>query len=76
MKRKILRSFVGLVVLAAFTLPSCEFLEDCATCESVTDDGSGNYTYGTPLIFCGETLEEKRNEVVEVGSTTTYWSCN
>jgi hypothetical protein len=76
MKKKILRSAVGLIILAAFTFPACEFLEDCMTCELVTDDGSGDPTISTPLIFCGEALQEKLDAgEVTIGGVTTYWNC-
>jgi len=75
MKKRILRSFVGLIVIAAFAFPSCEFLEDCGTCELVTDDGT-DITYGTPLLFCGDQLAERQDaSPVTVGGTTTYWNC-
>ena len=76
MKKKILRSVVGLIIVAAFTLPACEFLEDCMTCELITDDGSGTLDYGTPLIFCGDALQEKLDsEAFTIGGVTTYWNC-
>jgi len=75
MKKRITRSLAALVVLAAFTLPACEFLEDCGTCELVTDDGT-EVTYGTPLIFCGESYQEKLNsEPTTIGGVTTWWNC-
>ncbi len=75
MKKKILRSFVGLIVLGAFTLPACEFLEDCGTCELVTEDGT-DITYGTPLLFCGDSYTEKVNSSpTTIGNIVTYWNC-
>ncbi|MCF8224646.1 MAG: hypothetical protein K9J30_02075 [Bacteroidales bacterium] len=75
MKKRILRSTAAFVFLAAFIMPSCEFLEECGTCELVTDDGN-EITYGTPLIFCGDNLLEKQNsEPVSIGGVTTWWNC-
>jgi hypothetical protein len=75
MKKRILRSFVGLIILAAFTLPACEFIEDCGTCELVTDDGT-EVTTGTPLLYCGDQYQERLNSTpTTVGSVTTYWNC-
>jgi len=76
MKKRILRSFVGLIILAAFTLPACEFIEECGTCELVTDDGV-DITYGTPLPFCGDALAEKQSSSpTTIGNTVSYWNCN
>ncbi len=75
MKKRIQRSFVGLIVLGAFTLPACEFLEDCGTCELVTVDG-GETTTGTPLVLCGDQYQERLNSSpTVVGDVTTYWNC-
>ena len=66
---------VGLVVVGAFALYGCEFLEDCGTCELVTDDGT-DITYGTPLIFCGDELLDKQNSTpTTIGGVTTWWNC-
>jgi hypothetical protein len=75
MKKTILRSLAGLIILAAFMLPACEFLEDCGTCELVTEDGT-EVTTSTPLLFCGEAYQEKLNsEPTTIGGITTYWNC-
>lgn len=61
--------------MAAMALPACEFLEDCGTCELVTDNGT-EITYGTPLPQCGDNLYEKQNsDPVTIGGVTTYWNC-
>ena len=68
-------------------LESCEEIEYtfdptfeiaiCATCELVTEDATGNKTYGTPIPFCGDALTEKINsDPFTVGSITTYWICD
>jgi len=66
----------GLVFLLLALVPACDLLEECGTCELVTIDADGNKTYGTPLLYCGDQLEEKLNsEPVTVGGITTYWEC-
>ena len=74
-KRNLLITVV--IVLLSVVIPGCDLLEECGTCELVTEDADGNITYGTPLPFCGEALEEKKNSSpVTVGGVTTYWECN
>ncbi len=64
------------LVMSMVILPSCDFIEECGTCELVTEDSDGNKTYGTPLPFCGDALTEKDNESpVTINGTTTYWNC-
>jgi len=76
MKKKILRSFVGLIILASFTLPACEFLEDCGTCELVTEIDGVVDNVGAPLLFCGDQYQERLNSSpTTIGNTVTYWSC-
>lgn len=71
MKNRILRSCVGLIVLAAFTLPACELLEDCGTCVLVTDGEEG-----TPLLYCGDSYQDKLNSSpTTIGGVTSYWDC-
>lgn len=73
-KRNLLIS--ALFVFVVGMLPACELLEECGTCELVTVDADGNKTFGTPLPFCGDDLEEKQNSSpVTVGGITTYWDC-
>lgn len=75
MKKRILRSCVGLIILTAFTLTACEFLEDCGQCETVTYDGTET-TYGTPLLFCGDAYQERLNSTpITIGGVTTSWNC-
>ncbi|MEX0987087.1 MAG: hypothetical protein WD052_06375 [Bacteroidales bacterium] len=75
MKKRVFRSLAGFIILASITLPACEFLEDCGTCEFVTDDGT-DITYGTPLLFCGDSYADKVNSSpTTIGGTTTYWNC-
>ncbi|MDA3821282.1 MAG: hypothetical protein PF450_01530 [Bacteroidales bacterium] len=78
MKKRILRSSVGLIVIASFALPSCEFLEDCGTCTLIVEvDGVVDEDQtGIPLPFCGDALIEKQNSSpTVVGSTVSYWDC-
>ena len=49
----------GLVVLAMCILPACDIVEECGSCELVTEDKDGNKTYGTPLLLCGDELKDK-----------------
>jgi hypothetical protein len=73
-KRNLL--IAGMVVLLFGIIPGCDLLEECGTCELVTVASDGTTTYGTPLPYCGEALEEKQNSSpVTVGGTTTYWEC-
>lgn len=75
MKKNITRTFAGLLVMTAMVLPACEFLEDCGTCELVTDNGT-EITYGTPLPQCGDDYYDKLNaDPVTIGGVTTYWNC-
>ncbi len=64
------------LVMSMVIVPSCDFIEECGTCELVTEDADGNKTYGTPLPFCGDDLTEKDNESpVTINGITTYWNC-
>jgi hypothetical protein len=75
MKKRILRSFVGLIVIAAFTLPSCEFLESCGECELVTNN-DGEISTAPPIPLCGDALIAKQDsEPTTLGDITTYYNC-
>jgi hypothetical protein len=64
-----------LFILALALLTACDLLDECGTCELVTDD-NGQVTYGTPLPVCGDQLKEKQDaSPVTVGGVTTYWNC-
>lgn len=66
----------AVVVLAMGVLPACDIVEECGTCELVTEDADGNKTYGTPLPFCGDALTEKDDaSPVTINGITTYWNC-
>ncbi|MDX2430580.1 MAG: hypothetical protein QNK35_06590, partial [Bacteroides sp.] len=55
---------------------SCELLDECGTCEMVTIDANDNETRSTPLPFCGEELQNKKDSPSEtIGGVTTYWEC-
>jgi hypothetical protein len=74
-KRNILIALVVVVALAV--LPACNLVEECGTCELVTEYSDGRDTeYGPPLPFCGDALKEKEDaSPVEIGGITTYWNC-
>ena len=65
-------AFAGMTALTA----SCELIEECGTCEMVTIDADGNETRTTPLPFCGDQLQDKKDSSSEtIGGITTYWEC-
>jgi hypothetical protein len=75
MKKNIIRVFAGMLILGSFTLPACEFLQDCGTCEQVIDDGT-NITYGTSQIVCGDAFYSLADsDPVTENGVTTYWNC-
>ena len=65
------------VALAMSILPSCNLVEECGSCELVTEDKDGNKTFGTPLLLCGDELKEKDNEPLEnlPDGGVSYWNC-
>lgn len=66
----------SVLVLALTIIPACDLVEECGTCELVTEDDQGNKTYGTPLPFCGDDLKEKEDTPpVTINGITTYWNC-
>ena len=66
----------ALFVVAMAIVPACDVIEECGTCELVTEDADGNKTYGTPLPFCGDELKEKEDAApVTINGITTYWNC-
>ena len=75
MRKRIIH--VGAVALFALgLLTSCDLIEECGTCELVTEAADGTITKGTPLPFCGDQLKEKEDQSpVTVGGVTTYWNC-
>ncbi len=75
MKKIYTRTIAGFILMAAMTLPGCEFFEDCGTCEQVIDDGT-NITYGEERLVCGDAyLDLLYSEPVEENGVTTYWNC-
>jgi len=73
-KKRLLQAVVLLLLLAM--LPACDLLEDCGTCELVTIDAEGNSSSSTPMLFCGDQLQERQNSSpVTVAGVTTYWEC-
>jgi len=75
MKKRALLAILIFAGLTGFTA-SCEILEECGTCELVTIDANNNETRGTPLPYCGDDLQNKKDSSPEtVGGITTYWEC-
>ena len=74
---------IAAVFIAAMAaLPACDLIEECGTCEYVTEHSDGTDTeYGTPLPFCGDDLKEKEDAspvILYEGTpqeTTNYWVC-
>jgi len=72
--KKVAKISLALLFLAAI-VPSCELLEDCATCKLITNN-NGSITEGTGILYCGEALAEKENAApVTIGNITTYYEC-
>lgn len=64
--------FAGLTALTN----SCEILDECGTCELVTIDANDIESRGTPTLYCGEDLKEKKDAPPETyDGITTYWEC-
>ncbi|MEN8157213.1 MAG: hypothetical protein ABFS10_09685 [Bacteroidota bacterium] len=75
MKNRYLFIFAAAAGLAGL-LPGCDLIEECGQCEMVTIE-DGIETRGTPLPYCGEELEDKKNSPPQtIGGVTTYWVCN
>ena len=78
-KRNIL--IAAALVVAMGVLPACDVIEECGTCELVTEDSVGNQTFGTPLPFCGDDLKDKEDALPVIlyegtpQETATYWNC-
>ena len=73
-KRNILIATALVVTMGVF--PACDVIEECGTCELVTEDADGNKTFGTPLPFCGDDLKDKEDALpVTINGVTTYWNC-
>ena len=64
------------LVVTMGVFPACDVIEECGTCELVTEDADGNKTFGTPLPFCGDDLKDKEDKPpVTINGVTTYWIC-
>jgi len=75
MKKSVILSALIFAGLTCLTV-SCEILDECGTCELVTIDANGNETRSTPLPYCGEELQDRKDSNQEnVGGVTTYWYC-
>jgi hypothetical protein len=68
---------IAAVLMMSMTIiPACDLVEECGTCELVTEDADGNRTYGTPLPFCGDDLKDKEDaSPVTINGITTFWNC-
>ena len=65
-----------MLFVALGALPACNLIEECGTCELVTEHADNTVTYGTPLPFCGDDLKEKEDaSPVTINGVTTYWNC-
>ena len=76
MKRK--NILIAAVLIAAMAaLPACDLIEECGTCEFVTEYSDGTDTeYTTPLPYCGDDLKDKEDASPRTfNGTTTYWNC-
>lgn len=72
------RALIIVLIFAALTVVtgSCEILEECGTCEMVTIDADKNESRSTPLPYCGENLQSRKDSPPETaGGITTYWEC-
>ena len=68
-----------LVATALCITPSCDIIEECGSCEQVTEDKDGNeVSRGTALLLCGDELREKDNAplVPLPDGGVSYWVCN
>jgi hypothetical protein len=66
----------AMIVFALGFLHACDLIEECGTCELITEYADGTRDTGTPLPFCGDDLKDRENSSpVTVGGVTTYWNC-
>jgi len=66
----------AVTLLSLGLLQGCEVFEECGTCELVTIDAAGNETRTTPLPYCGEELQNKKNSSPQTAAgITTFWEC-
>ena len=74
---------IAAVLIAAMAaLPACDLIQECGTCELVTEYSDGTDTeYGTELPFCGDDLKDKEDAfpvILYEGTpqeTNSYWNC-
>ncbi len=80
MKKKVLRFIAAFIIVAAF-VPACDLLENCGTCEFITQYSDGDTDTTLTWVYCDEAYEEKLNStpvVIGEGTSseiTTFWSC-
>lgn len=73
--KRFLRVFIALLFVAV-VVPSCELLEDCATCRLATYENGSFVSATTGILYCGDALAEKESAPpTTIGNTTTQWEC-
>ncbi len=66
-----------MVVFVLGFLQACDLLEECGTCEFVTEQADGTETIGSPIPSCGEDLADKEEQLPRTDAgVTTYWNCD
>ncbi len=75
MRKRIIH--IGAVALFALgLLTSCDLIEECGTCEVVTEVNGSVTDTGPPLPYCGDDLKDKEDQSpVTLNGVTTYWEC-
>jgi hypothetical protein len=75
MKKKIL--YAAAFLFIAWAAQSCEALEQCKFCRTVTTDSTtGDVTYGPETEYCGAKLVTiEATPPATVGNLTTTWEC-
>jgi hypothetical protein len=66
---------LGIGLLMAMAISSCELLDDCKTCHLVTTVNGVETSRGPGLYSCDDTLAERENYSETVGNVHTYWDC-
>lgn len=70
-RRGIYLACVLLLSLGMFN--ACELLEDCGTCEMVTEYDDGTVERTAPQLLCGDDLNEKLDYYEETPDGRTIW---
>ncbi len=73
--KKIFR-LTGLLLILAFTGPSCELLDDCKECKLVVYEDGVKVSETTGTTYCGEDLTAKEDaDPVIVGNRRSVYEC-